>query len=56
MPNRVKTERNKLIIRLKDKKGWTFEQIRKDLGLKSRGTVYEAYIEHKKRTGLTKPK
>ena len=56
MANRIKTERNNLIVQLKDKKGWSFEAIRKDIGLKSRGSVFEAYINHKKRTGLTKIK
>ena len=37
-----KPERNKLIVQLINK-GWSFEMVRKELGLKAKSTVHKIY-------------
>jgi hypothetical protein len=48
-----KPERNKLILKLRDKKKWSFEEIRIEVGLKSKATVHEIYHREKKRSELS---
>lgn len=47
-----RTERNKLIVRLKDK-GWSFSEIAAEVGLRSKSNVYDIYWREKNRTGLS---
>lgn len=43
----AKKERNKLIVKLIDK-GWTYAEVAKEMGFKSRGTVWEIYTREKR--------
>lgn len=52
MANTIKKERNQLIIKLKDERGWSFSSIAKELGLKAKSSAYEAYINEKKRSAV----
>jgi hypothetical protein len=45
--SKPKKERNQLIVRLKDKKKWSYEMIRKEMGFKARSTVHEIYHREK---------
>ena len=45
--------KNKLVVELKDKKGYSFSQIAKEMGWKAKSTVHEIYHAEKKRSGLT---
>lgn len=44
-------ERNRLIVRLVDKEGWSFGRVAQEFGFKSRGTAHEIY--HREKGTLT---
>ena len=51
--SREKTERNKLIVILKDEKGYTLEQIAEEFGLRAKSTISAIYNRVKKQAELS---
>ena len=49
MAQPAKKERNKLIVKLIDVNKWTYDAVKKEVGLKAKSTVYEIYHREKAR-------
>jgi hypothetical protein len=46
----LRRERSKLVVKLKDVDKWTFEQIAKEIGVKSKSTTHFIYYAEKERS------
>ena len=51
--SRERTERNKLIVKLKDEKGYTFKMIGEEFGLNAKSTISAIYNRAKKAEKLS---
>lgn len=47
-----KIERNKLIVKLIEE-NWSYEEVRKEVGLKSKATVYHIYKRYLENKGIS---